>query len=395
MGSKFHSFDKSPLGVFIKSPLGVRGGVSTLVFIGQIPRIVADDIQDVGFFNELLNILDSIGENEGFDGTGGDFTGIREYKKKLYMCGVFFANTPATQSFNGIAVYDNDDGKWKPVKGTDLKDNVVPGIGDMTIHKKQLIVSGTFTDANGVADTFFIAAWDGEDYISLGSTGSLDVLDTQVLRTASFDGDLYASGDFVQGMNPVPPNFRQIKRYDGVTWEELVAGTEDPFTTPPTMLEPSMGLLFIGGNNFLYSWDGFAYTAISTDITISGADAEVLGATTFKGNLVICGEFDEINGVAFGGVAGWDGVNFFPFGSGLIASGSRPVRDVHVDKGVLYASGRFVQNGEVDFVVGIATWNPTDEIWVDTGNRDDVTFTTLNVYNMTSFKGKLDFVPEP
>ncbi len=345
-----------------------------------------DDVLSIGFLNGVT--LDKIGLNEGFDGflsTVG-VTAILQVDDILYCCGSLNAKRVGPNIYGNIVQYDPDVCEWKILQGTDLGFLFAR---DLCEFEGNLVVVGVFTDANGVTDTEAIAGWDETDWFSLGGDGTVNVLGSDVFRCLAFDGLLYVTGDFFLS-SPVDP--RKVKKWDGVSWEELVVGTADPFLDAPLAMVLFDDKLFLAGFGYVYSWDGTAYAKITDAVKASTLLSQVNGATVYKGDLIICGFFDSVEGVSTpGSVARYEAETstWFPMGTGLLSTTNAlaDLYDVHVDQGILYASGNIAKNGDFDLFLGLAQWNPSTEKWDAAGNQDDLikanctalTTTTVNV----------------
>lgn len=108
MATSFNSFNRSPLGAFIRSPLGVRGGVG-----GLVPLDVAYLYSDISYAADVL-----------YGGDAGDTTNLQ-----TYVCIRFGDKTPATPSNQhgkvNVATFNPEDGE--PVADESL--HYFPGKG--------------------------------------------------------------------------------------------------------------------------------------------------------------------------------------------------------------------------------------------------------------------------
>jgi len=175
-----------------------RSGGENLVFTGTFNFTdSAEDIEQVGHVKS--NKLSKIGLNLGFYWTSAASkvipTAILEYKKKLYVAGIFDREGDNTGYFGGIAVYDEATGIWGTV-GPNGRDfwNTKPS--HMIIHNDQLVIAGAINYNNPglprlVDDTTFgptLVAWNGVNYVAL-SHGASNVANFLV----SFQGSIYIS----------------------------------------------------------------------------------------------------------------------------------------------------------------------------------------------------------
>ncbi len=90
-------------------------------------------------------------------------------------------------------------------------------------------------------------------------------------------------------------------------------------------------------------FDGVEFHALGSGITDDGGDrGTVYALAVFDGKLIAAGEFDFAGGVAAANIAGWDGVQWSPLGTGLVG---HPLFDavysLTVHDGELIAGGSF------------------------------------------------------
>ncbi len=410
MSSSFGSQNKSPHGFILGSPHRVRGELGVLVFSANFfySTEPEKDIFDVGWLSRdkdedapTKEKLTKIGENEGFNpailSEQIPVRDILSYKNDLYICGRFFFNIDLSRTYSSIARLNEEEGIWEILQGTDLNGapfNPAQGF-DMCVYKKDLIVVGAFASVDGLASTKAVVGWNGEEYFNLSDinddTGGL-LSSFTATTCALFKGDLWIS--FTMFPNPVIEEFSTIK-WDGVQWSTSGIAGGDPLQSQRSrvMLEFQDNLI-TGNRGFIWQFSETAWTLITGDIVNPNDFFDVggvLGMTIYKKDLIICGDFNEINGTPFGRVVRWDGTDFTALGSGLTfgtSFGVDRVYDVHVHKGKLYAVGNFVQNGDGDDVRGLAVWNPGDEVWGQAGSNENIT--ENNGFALSTFSGKLD-----
>lgn len=373
MTSSFQSFDRSPLGAFIKTPLGVRNAAGELVFTGDFSFTDSDkNMFDVGFLSVLD--IDKIGENEGF--VLSEFTetfaplDIHTHKNKLYVTGDMVSNIDETRTYNGIAVLNESDGIWEILAGTDLAFEVVDpeedpfqtGGNSLCSFGGALIVVGRFTNANGVAKTRGVAGWDGEAYFALGDI--LDEVTGVTLRACTIhQGNLWVGGLFSQEPEN---NINLIAEWNGSVWETTHFASNDPNATQaPHALQSFNNKLSVAGVGEIHEWTGATWNTISTTVKQGGGDGTIFALTVFESDLIVGGDFSDINSVSLANVGRWDGTTFKTLGSGLLGV----VNGLIVFKSDLYAIGLFSTNGESDTVIGLAVWNKKTEVW-DAAHRD-------------------------
>lgn len=150
-------------------------------------------------------------------------------------------------------------------------------------------------------DDVEVAAFNGVSWASLGNGGSPAVFDGRINSFEVFGGDLYAAGSFytVDGQS-----MRSIARYDGVTWQPL--STHQP-RGPVHDLKVFDGTLWVGGRfwgvgeldiDHLARWTGDDWAALGNEsgITSSRRLDRVSWIDTWRGQLIVSGEFDPPSG---------------------------------------------------------------------------------------------------
>ena len=91
------------------------------------------------------------------------------------------------------------------------------GVSVIAINGSDVYVGGSFPEAIGVPDTFFIAKWDGSVWSALGAG-----LNGSVSAIAISGSDVYVGGIFDDAGGD--PAADRIARWDGVAWFALGSG---------------------------------------------------------------------------------------------------------------------------------------------------------------------------
>ena len=266
-----------------------------------------------------------------------------------------------------IARWDGATSSWHPVgtgNGIDGKDAFV---SDLTVGPDgSLYAGGRFTTAGGV-EANNIARWDGSRWHPLGNgiEGRPNTLPVQAMALGP-DGSLYVGGTFTAA-GGVAANY--IARWDGATssWHPLGSGTNG--SVAALAFGPD-GTLYVGGwfttaggvaANRIARWDG---ATSSWHPLASGMEGEeqpysYVSALAFgpDGSLYAGGRFTTAGGVAANGIARWDGVQWYPLGSGVQAKEDPRVGALAFGPdGCLYAGGRVTTAGGVATDL-IARWD--------------------------------------
>ncbi|MFH2094545.1 MAG: T9SS type A sorting domain-containing protein [Bacteroidota bacterium] len=234
--------------------------------------------------------------DNGFGGTANGTYCFMKYNGILYMGGRF----QDMQSIPGTAYICRFNGtNWEALPNSYGEFN--NRVWDMAWYNNQLIMGGGF---NGIGTPFtfnHIAAYDGTDYINIGS------LPGDVVALAIFNGELYAGGIWTT-----------LKKYSGNQQWEDVGGHLNYYI---------MDLEVDTFNNFLYVcggfnvaddsivtdnvavWDGFRWSKIGYG---TGQVNQRTSMAFYRGDLYCNTSIDTIGGVFTGPLAKWDGTDWSP-----------------------------------------------------------------------------------
>jgi hypothetical protein len=169
--------------------------------------------------------------------------------------------------------------------------------------------------AGGVANTAYIARWNGSAWSALGTGTNGNV------RAASFapNHDLIIGGDFTLAGGVA--NTLRVARWNGSAWSAL--GTGVNATVWAVAVLPN-GNIVIGGDfttagggaiNRIALFNGSTWTGLGA----GGANDRVtsLAVVSDTGDIVAGGRFTSIGGVAASHVARWNGSSWSAVGSGI------------------------------------------------------------------------------
>lgn len=150
-----------------------------------------------------------------------------------------------------------------------------------------------------------------------------------------------------------------------------VNGSTHCITTWNSML--IVGGSFNGPCGRITGWNGFAWNCFGSGVGLVARDA-----ISWNGNLVVCGDFWNINQPCTGcnGIAVWDGTSWTPLGTGF----NNDVLCMTVWNGELVAGGDFT-TADGNPVSRVARWTGTQ--WVGIGGTADFNndIRALTVYN--------------
>ncbi len=195
-----------------------------------------------------------------------------------------------------------------------------------------LYACGMFTQMGGVANTAYIARWDGANWTPLG-TGLNGGANGLALAP---DGSLYVVGAFTQA-NGVACT--RIAKWDGSTFSPLSTGLGNG---PSSVVVANDGTVYAAGTftspyKLIAKFDGTNWSNVGTGLD-SSTSIYCL-AVAPNGTLYAGGELGNVNGVAYHrGIAQWDGSSWSNLGDGLNSYVWNIVID---DNGRVHAVGDF------------------------------------------------------
>jgi len=230
-----------------------------------------------------------------------------------------------------------------------------------------LYAGGEFTSMGGVANTAYIAKWNGSAWSALG-TGANGFVNSLAFGP---DGVLYAGGSFTS-MGGVA-NTSRIAKWNGSAWSALATGMNGAVESLAMGVD---GSLYAGGTFTLADgvantvriakWNGSAWSALSTGISSGAVKALETGP---DGVLYVGGTFTSAGGVSGTAyIAKWNGSAWSALSTGM----NLYVRALIMGPdGALYAAGDFTSAGGVSTNY-IAKWNGSAWSALSTGMNLDV-----------------------
>ena len=215
-----------------------------------------------------------------------------------------------------------------------------------------LYVGGAFTQAGGVADTAYIAKWDGSVWTPLGSGLSAGV------TSLAFgpDGTLYAGGLFTNAGGVAAADY--IAKWNGSAWSALGSGAGGNVYA---MKFDKLGNLYVGGNflnaggvaeaDYIGVWTAAgAWAALAT-----GLNGIVETIEVGPNNEVYAGgQFTQAAALSTPYIAKWSGSAWSALGAGFNGT----VYALKYINGILYIGGFFTfDSTETIAYPRIAQWN--------------------------------------
>jgi hypothetical protein len=245
------------------------------------------------------------------------------YENELYVCGFF--KKVGLRHVNHIAKWNGV--IWEPL-GTGLDD----WAHSMLVTDDGLYVTGYFTHADGIR-VDHIAKWDGDNWHSVGRG-----FNDNTFGIALFRNEIYVGGEFTKSG---PDSVAGLAKWDGQNWIQI-------------------------GNPINGSMDGYP--------------VYIHGITSIGDSLYLGGNFENIGTLACGGIAIWDGHQFYSMGAGFNESG---VLDIKKYNNQIWAAGLFNKSGN-ETVSNIAIWE--NENW---RNPPDINGMDGYVHTLESIEGDL------
>jgi hypothetical protein len=295
------------------------------------------------------------------NGTNGIVNAIAKYNNLIIVGGSF---THAGQvNVSNIAAWNGSN--WISL-GSGVNDTVFA----LTVYEGNLIAGGKFTNAGG-GSALYIAQWNGSSWSALGSgmNGAVLALDS------NFSGKMTAAGRFT-----TPGNY--IAQWNGSTWSTLGTGMNNEVYT---LLKQS-GSLYAGGKfttaggygaNRIALWSGTAWSNLS-----SGMNDNVYALASYGGYIVAGGSFTQAGGSSISYLAEWSGSMWsgfsFQLDSAVYSLAYYP------NTGSLIVGGSFINAGSL-FVNRICKWDGSGCQRMVTGTNNRVRF--LAVIDTNLFAG--------
>lgn len=327
------------LAVWDAGSWGTLGGDPDFFLDGA--ATIAEYAGDLLVYNTFSQIWEWNGLYWDANITGGEFWTMGHYGSSLVLGGNFF-------SVNGVkaenlALYDSATASASAL----APGNGINGSVDV-VHNwnGQLVAGGGGQTVFGDIYGEMLALWDGTQWQSLG--GGLQEVGLSYLQDLeTYQGDLVVSGIFsTAGGLPIS----RIARWDGTAWSQVGDGADFGVGD----MEVVNGVLYalvhqptIGGvarlNDLTNVWEFIASPSPGTTFA---------GLGQFNGQLVVGGNFPDIEGVAAQSIAIWDGTGWAPLGAGIEGRAALMVEQ----GGILYVGGGFNTAGGIS-ALDIAAWD--------------------------------------
>ncbi len=343
-----------------------------LLWLGAAAAVADDSRWDPGF-------------GPAGNGFNGNVLAMAMFQGELYVGGSF--TQAGGVAVNNLARWDGQ--SWSAV-GNGPGNGVSAPVLSLAAHDGVLYVGGIFREVDYGGDDIevdYIAGWNGEDWLRLGSAASNGV-NSYVYSLAVYDGDLYVGGNFNQAHDSgtlVDANF--VARWDGAGWSSLAEASGNGVNSYVRAMAAFDGGLYIGGYfteanpgeaiaaNHVVRWDQDGWSALGTG-SGNGVDAEILAMAADGDAIHFGGSFFVANvgqPLIARRVVGWDGEAWLPLESSDGNGVSSTVLALAVDGDHLYVGGDFLwaNSGGGELAVNrVARWDGSEWSALGSGVND-------------------------
>lgn len=143
------------------------------------------DMNRIARYNSTTNTWSSLGT-----GLNGTVTAICVIGDVVYAGGVF-TNAGGDDNADYIAKFEN--GAWSALSTTPLSTSSFSSVNALIEYNGNLVIGCNMEDLAGMAGVDYIMGYDGENYVSMGSLGSVGAV---YKFSKDADGGLWCAGEF-------------------------------------------------------------------------------------------------------------------------------------------------------------------------------------------------------
>jgi len=307
------------------------------------------------------------------DGGVGNIVQVMiEAPDKSITVGGSFSNAGSVAEADRLAKWDGS--AWDDITGAaDFTSGSIEALAYDA--NDDLYIGGSFINA-GDADGDYIVKWNGSALSSLAGGGDGASKAVEAIAIDPDTGYVYVCGDFT-GMDGVA-NTAYIAYWDGSAWNALGTGIGGSVTTISTLAFAPNGDLYIGGGftgadgagngDYICYWDGTSFNAVG-GTELNGAVLKI--KFDDNGVLYAGGAFTNAGGDANADyIAKFEGNAWKPLGAGLNGN----CYDIAIYDGTVYACGAFTEAGGIALADRIAifsngSWKSLDADLPGTGTE--------------------------
>lgn len=343
-----------------------------LTFTQYMPAILADGASG-GTFTVQSSVSNANGVLQrspaGVWAAMGSGVGVAETvealavgKDGLIYAGGLFATMGGVANASKIASWNPATQAWSAM-GTGGAGGGTSVFAIAVAPNGNIVVGGTFTGMGGVANTGFLAVWNGSAWSSITPT-----IANNSVTALAYDslGNLYAGGAFttINGVAAVG-----IAKYDGATWTALTTGA----ASVNTILIDAGNNVYVGGTfataggvaNTLNiaKWNGTAWSALGAGLTTGAVRALAFDSA---GRLYAGGQFTASGGVTLNRLGVWNGSSWTALGTGT-SGGTNAVTELVYNgiQNMLYVGGVFTAANGITLPDALALWTGAGFVFAD------------------------------
>ena len=208
-------------------------------------------------------------------------------------------------------------------------------------YNGDLIVGGNFISAGGNT-VDYVAKWNDYAWTSMGLIPNVNAVECSIV----YNNELYAGG----GMGLAKWNGSSWVSHDQGGWFDALA---------------------VYNNQIYYTKEGIIKkwnTSGPIDTIIGTTNSDPTEMIVYNGELIVSGNYSDINGTPFNNIAKWNGTSWSSLGIGLLMSGASAMATYN---GELYVGGGFQTSGG-NIGNFIQKWNGSNWLAVGSGASNGV-----------------------
>ena len=299
----------------------------SLVLAGAFTYAGSTDVRNIAMWNG--NSWTALGTGIGNSSVGDTVYSLAVYNGVLYAGGNFTyaGGIPASN----IA-------KWNGTSWSAVSNGINGQVNALLVYNSKLYAGGEFDNA-GTVSANRIARWNGTSWADVGG-GFNTNNSSKVFALATWGSKLVVGGRFnTAGGNPDT----NVAGWNDTTWSAVGSG----FGTGSDRifaLTVNNNVLYCGGKSS--SEYNIAYLSGTTWRSVGGGvDNDVNTLASYKGNLIVGGNFRRAGGVYVDRIALWDGVTWNRMLTGMNEKVNSLFSVVSGPDTILYAGGEFTTSG--------------------------------------------------
>lgn len=220
-----------------------------------------------------------------------------------------------------------------------------------------------------------------------------ETTDRTVINFTEYDGQIYGTGFFTQLCGA---SAQYVGEWDGSEWQVSTKSLPTPGHQMERINEQLYAATYVEGadSNWLYTFVDDRPVKVGGGVYLTSATnfsnlPHLYDVVEYRGDIIVCGEFDRVGSRMISGIMRWDGQQWQNMGGGVTdnIANAAPVIYPHqmlVHDDALYVAGNFRYAGGVE-VNGIARWN--GQTWSGLGTGFNSTVYGIGIYQDTLYAG--------